>query len=122
MKKYNKILLIDDDEYMNFYNKIVLNKSGVANEIIDFQSATEALDYLKVKDDIDLILLDINMPKLDGWGFIREFKKIKKQNLEIIMLSSSVNKEDKDRSESEKLIKMFLNKPLTKEKILEFLA
>jgi len=124
MKKYNRILLIDDDEHINFYNKIMLTKANASDDIIAFECATKALDFIKYDEVVDLILLDINMPKINGWGFLAEFEKLnddKKKAIKIIMLSSSVNHDDKKKAEANTYVCKFLNKPLQKDAIAQIL-
>ncbi|MCJ7772599.1 MAG: response regulator, partial [Desulfobacterales bacterium] len=71
MKKYNLVLLIDDNEIDNFVAKKVIEKSGFAEKVITVQSARYALDYLNTEssseDELpDIIFLDIGMPEMDG--------------------------------------------------------
>ncbi len=71
--KLNCIMLIDDNEDDNFFHSRVIQKNSLANNVIVMPSALEALGYLKLKDQQrikpDLILLDINMPGMNGWEF-----------------------------------------------------
>src|ERR1700750_2590044 len=86
MKRLNCVLLIDDDEPTNFLNKMTLEQAGCTRIIRVAQSGQEALDYLRNcgpadGDDPsepcpDLIFLDINMPAMDGWEFLRRYKQL----------------------------------------------
>ncbi len=124
MNSIERIILIDDDPDTSFYNKLILEQEEVAKEILIFEECEEALEYLENGFEIvDLILLDINMPKLNGWQFLERFEKLKKRiesSIVIIMLSSSVNNDDINKSKKNNLVKGFINKPLNQEKIKEF--
>ncbi|PQJ75630.1 response regulator [Polaribacter gangjinensis] len=129
MKKLDTILLIDDDPATNFLHKYVLQKESCAENIVSFQSAEEALEYIKdtIKNGFhfpELIFLDINMPRMNGWEFIEEYNKISKQNKIskiVVMLTTSLDTKDREKAESIKEINEFLSKPLTPEKIHQVL-
>ena len=85
MKKSN-ILLVDDDEIYLFVTKKLLNSLSDDLIVNSFTDGEQALEYvhLCLSENVNLpeiILLDINMPYLDGWGFLSEFKKIKPKTL-----------------------------------------
>ena len=126
MKTLERIMLVDDDTYTNLYNKIILEKASVAKEVTEFQNGKEALQYLEQGGNhVDLILLDINMPIMNGWQFLEEYEKLsdtKKATIMVIMLTSSVNYDDKKKAEKLDFIKKFINKPLDDDKIKEIMA
>ncbi len=77
----NCILLIDDHEPTNFLNKFLLQEDGFAAKVVTTENGREALDYLErvsnnQADRPDLILLDLNMPVMDGWQFLEAYQKI----------------------------------------------
>ncbi len=117
MSKFNCVLLIDDDEPTNFLNKLTLKKHGCADTIISVFDGQQALNYLNEhegNDFPDLILLDINMPLMNGWEFLEEYERMdffKKPPL-IIMLTTSVNPDDEEKSKKYKSISGFMHKPL----------
>ena len=120
MKKLN-ILLVEDDRATNFINKYVIEKEDCTKHIQVSENGLEALEFLKlgIKDSHllpDLILLDINMPIINGWEFLEAYKKLNFDNkiIIIIMLSSSVNPDDRNKAETIKEVSDFLNKPLNK--------
>ncbi|MGI8891907.1 MAG: response regulator [Bacteroidia bacterium] len=116
--KYSKVLLIDDNTIDNFVNKKLLEMTGFATEVLVYESAVAALEYLKKekKDRLpDVIFLDIMMPVMDGFTFLDEFEKLGKdyERSKIIMLSTSESFQDLNRANKNKLVQKFLNKPLT---------
>jgi CheY-like chemotaxis protein len=150
MKQLNCILLIDDDEPTNFLNKMTLEQSGCVRHIRIAQSGQAALDYLRGgkpglpgsdqegwggtgskpgnADNCprpDLIFLDINMPAMDGWEFLTQYRvlpKEKKADTVLIMLTTSLNPDDEKRTLAIPEISGFENKPLnqaTLQRLLE---
>jgi CheY-like chemotaxis protein len=123
-------MLIDDNKDDNFYHKRVITKNGAADVVVIKESGAEALQYLK-KDQQDglyshpdLIFLDINMPGMNGWEFIEEYKKLYKEfqsKMVVVMLTTSENPDDKALARSEEIIADFRTKPLTKEMLDEIL-
>ena len=125
--KINNILLVDDDEIVNFINKTVISRTVETDTITISRDGLEAIDYLKNNMDSsipDLIMLDINMPRMDGWQFLEEYKNIKqdfKKTPVIVMLSSSNNPVEMDKARNSGEIAAFKNKPLTIEKFQEII-
>ena len=126
-------MLIDDNFIDNFVHKKLLESMKIANNFLEFTKPKEAIEYIKLfncfaqkpnKNFVDLILLDINMPIMDGWSFVEEYKKacnnIKPKTI-ILLLSSSSNEEDIQRSRDDVFISGFIQKPLTKEKLVSCL-
>ena len=128
-KKVNCIMLIDDNPDDNYIHERVIKKNGAAEIVIAKESALLALDYLKAKSNHeyihpDLILLDINMPGMDGWEFLEEYKKLDKElqsKMVVIMLTTSENPEDKAFAQTQNILADFYSKPLTKEMLNEIL-
>lgn len=118
------ILLIDDDVATNFINKKVVNRADIEAEIKVVQSGEEALQYLSSTGPYlglqnpmpGLILLDINMPVMNGWEFLdtflQEVKAAQQAKIKVIMLTSSVNPEDTAKAERREEVAGILSKPL----------
>ncbi|MCE3258994.1 MAG: response regulator [Bacteroidetes bacterium] len=115
MKKLKCILLIDDDEDDNFFHHIAIKEANVTEKVVIAESGFKALELLRNNlVSPDLIFLDINMPKMNGWEFLEEYKKLDSSNstARIIMLSTSVNPHDKERSRDFVQVMDFRTKPL----------
>lgn len=125
-----QILLVDDDDVTNFLSKEMLRLYMSSPKIDIALNGQEAVDYLIARahdpDSLpNLILLDINMPVMDGWDFLAEFDKIKGKGFEkinIIMFTSSVYYEDIDRARTYASVQNIYSKPLDEEKIKEIIA
>lgn len=123
-KKLDRILLVDDDDAVNFYHKIILEEEGIARWIDIKDTSEHALDWLKHHRLPDLILLDLNMPKMDGWGFIQEYRKLPKKSQNrciIVIVSSSANPDDKQRAKETEDVAAFYSKPLTADIVQEIM-
>lgn len=129
----NCILLVDDDMATNFINKKILQKNNIANHINVALNGKEAIDYLCKQGkfestDIEqpqLILLDINMPVMDGWEFIESYQNLNFENKDkivIVMLSSSFNPADKAKAESINELSAFQQKPMSKEALIKIVV
>src|SRR5687768_7642245 len=95
-KKLNCIMLVDDNHDDNFFHERAIKKNNLESIVITKNSGKEALEYLKSKTDphSDLIFLDINMPGMNGWEFLKEYNLLDKElqsGAVIIMLTTSDN-------------------------------
>lgn len=130
MKQLNLILLVDDDETTNFINNRTLVKAGIAREIQIYTDAEEALVYLEqaqagAAEIPELILLDVKMPKMDGFEFLAEYQKLKLNeslSTKIMMLTSSASFYDLKRMEQFSEVKRHYSKPLSVHDVKELLS
>ena len=119
----NRILLVDDDEATNFIHATMIKRACELVEIQTVSNGRDALDYLTCRGKFtslsaypnpDIIFLDLNMPGMDGWDFMKEYNQLPgNQQGKVLraMLTTGLNKVDVLRAHS--LNMGFLNKPLT---------
>jgi CheY-like chemotaxis protein len=129
--KLNCILLVDDDEPTNFLNQMVLEELNITKHIQIAQNGQEALSYLAKTGSGDkgfplpeLILLDINMPAMNGWEFLQHYAQLpetQKANVVIVMLTTSLNPDDRSKAEEISEVTGFETKPMTADKIRHLL-
>lgn len=120
-KQLNCVLLIDDNEDDNFYHELVLRETGITKQIHVSETALKALKFLETTSTVpELIFLDINMPKLNGWEFLDRYRQLdaeRKARVVIIMLTTSTNPADKKRADAIPEVNGFECKPLTHEMV-----
>lgn len=118
--KVKKILLVDDSQPFNFLTKQTLKKAIEGCQVDEVLNGQAAIKYLNAAADCpDVILLDLNMPVMDGFEFLREFEKRGKclNNSKVFILTSSVLEEDKQAALANKYVKGYFDKPLGPEHI-----
>jgi CheY-like chemotaxis protein len=117
------ICIIDDEEINHLIVKTIIKRLDIQTHFLPFNNGEEAITALKQLSVSnvelpDIILLDINMPVMDGWEFLNNFIKIKPQidkKIEIYILSSSSASEDINKSKSYAEISGYLCKPIAAE-------
>jgi CheY-like chemotaxis protein len=119
-----KILIIDDDEINNLIcTKVIKDYSPIAT-VDSVTSGSKGLDYLNdvmqnsAEELPDLIFLDINMPAMNGWDFIREYRKINSsmnKEIKLFVLTSSQYYQDSELAEQYVEVQKLITKPLTSE-------
>ena len=127
LKVKNKvIMLIDDNGIDNFINEKVVKQNNFTKDVSVHSSAKSAMELLKNLDKTDenvlfdlvpsYIFLDINMPILDGFYFLDEFELLSrkiKSRIKIVMLTSFINPEEKEKFYSYERTMKCLSKPLS---------
>lgn len=119
MKKLKEIVIIDDDAVSNFLTEQLIVSDIVGISVKSFTEPYAGLTYLTNNltgnEFKTLLLLDINMPIMDGWEFLKLFEEcpsVIKEKAVILMFSSSINPVDHELAESNPLVGGFVTKPL----------
>jgi CheY-like chemotaxis protein len=121
------IWVVDDDPIYQIIMKKIILKSNIFSSAYSFTNGKEAIDSLKqiiLKDEKipDIILLDIEMPILDGWGFMDEMTILKSRidvPIQIYISSSSIAIEDKERAKNNCGILGYMCKPVTLDDLIK---
>ena len=118
---YRKILVIDDNPVDLLICRKIIESAALAGEIVGQDSGSSALDYLAatpVDERPEVIFLDLNMPVLDGFGFLKALEnspQLLPNGCQIYILSSSDNPQDRSRAVQSRYVKNYLTKPLSRE-------
>lgn len=128
--KMSKVFIIDDDPIHQRIAQIMIAKHELFDEYKSYMEAELALSYLKenVANTLglpDVILLDLNMPVVDGWDFLESFQKFQAElskSIRIFIVTSSVDEKDKLRSQTFSFVKGFISKPLSPDIIRSTIA
>jgi CheY-like chemotaxis protein len=122
----NKITyIIDDDKLSVKLVSMLIAKNEFCEKINPFFSPQVALEELKKncienKNMPDAILLDLNMPVMDGWQFLDEFNDLPIQKeISIFIMTSSIDPADIDMVKNYKMVKSYIMKPINAEKLKE---
>ena len=124
--KFDRVLLIDDNDIDNFINERMITTNQFSKMVVVKNSGESALQFLRDnsdKPDIlpQIIFLDLNMPVMDGFGFLEAYENLPESILttcKVIVLSSSISPEDINRASTNQYVVKYVNKPLN-EKYLD---
>jgi len=125
--KLNTVMLVDDNDADLLYTRIVLEHAGVCERVLSFGSGPEALEHLRRAGGagIDAILLDINMPEMDGFEFLQAYETLPESaraGAVVVMLSASPNPRDRERALRFASVRKFVVKPIDLVQAEELLA
>jgi CheY-like chemotaxis protein len=114
-----KILLVDDDMRNVFALTHILSEHGF--EVVQADNGITALERLEEMNDIDLVLMDVMMPEMDGYTATRKIRESKKhKDLPVIILTAKAMKEDKEKA-FESGASDYLTKPVDIDKMLSLI-
>lgn len=120
--KLESILLVDDDHITNFIHQKIIDSLKCTEHMKVAKNGKEAIAYLSQESSKfpDLIFLDINMPKMNGWEFLEAYEQLSKDSGNksiIVILTTSQNPDDFEKAKSNPHVNLIENKPLTKDMI-----
>ena len=129
MKTIDTLALIDDDETYRFIAKHTIMNLNIVDRLKIFSNGKEAIDYLhsKLHDPSqlpDVILLDLNMPVMDGWDFLERYLMLEPRigkKIHIYIVTSSVDPVDVERANRINAVTDYFVKPLTRDKLVSIL-
>ncbi|MCC6817620.1 MAG: response regulator [Bacteroidia bacterium] len=121
--KVDLAYIIDDDEVIIYLTQLLVKNVDFCERLSSFTSAEQAMESLLEaiktgKDVPSVILIDLNMPIKDGWVFLDELSALNiQQNIPVFIFTSSINPVDMERALSYKIVKDYIIKPLTIQKV-----
>ncbi len=125
-RKFRRVVLVDDNRASNFLHQCLLEELSLTDEIVVLHNGRQALDYFTTQgqgqsepDGQDLILLDVNMPVMNGWELLHELEHTNGEYLRrnaVVMLTSYTHEIDAARAR-QLTIKGYLEKPLDEQKV-----
>lgn len=127
MSEKRDFIIIDDSKLDCFIAEKMIQNTGMAGQIRSFNAAREALEYIKNSSpsiNLSIVIIDIQMPLMNGFEFIEEFEKLPdnvQSRYVIFVLSSSANKKDFNRISNYKSVKHLLNKPIKSQVLIDML-
>ncbi|MBL0917162.1 MAG: response regulator [Hydrogenophaga sp.] len=121
-----RVMMVDDNDSDLLYTRVTLQRCGEPCEALAFERAQDALDHLRQTPDhgVRLILLDINMPVMDGFAFLDAFQALgpaQRGGAVVAMLSSSSDPADRSRALAYSGVAGYLTKPLDRAEAAELL-
>ena len=128
MKKIKCACVIDDDPICTYWTKKMMDELMFSEDILIFENGQDAIEGLKNiiargEQLPEVILLDLNMPIMDGWQFLESYRQVKPgKSPTIYMVSSSVAPEDVERARQTSEINDYIVKPITRDKLGEALS
>lgn len=115
--KLQQIIVVDDSDADLLYTRIILERAEVADSVLTFGTGMEALDFLQQPEghEVDVILLDINMPEMSGFEFLQAYERLhesQRARAVVVMLTSSPDPGDKQRAFGFGCVRHYVVKPL----------
>ena len=132
MSKKRCACIIDDDKIYAYGVKKIIDKHQLSNSILIFENGEEAIHklrnlHLSGKTLPDVILLDIDMPKMNGWEFLTEFQQLRSEidkKIDIFVISSKIDKVNADiyKYEWNEKVSDYISKPIKAEDLVQIMV
>jgi CheY-like chemotaxis protein len=125
-----QVYLIDDDEVFVFLTKKLIERTHEDVALTVFTNGQDAIEHLKTIADNpeqlpDMILLDLNMPVMDGWGFLEAYETITfadPNKINLYIVTSSISPYEVERAKHISVVKEFIVKPMVKDKFINLIG
>jgi CheY-like chemotaxis protein len=130
-KSISHFIIVDDDHINQALSRMLIKLANERADIKAFTFPAEAFKYISGKNTknvsgtCSIVLLDLNMPVMNGWEFLERFEQLDekiKNQFKIYIHTSSSDPRDKDRASADKNVVDYIVKPLTREVILKLLS
>jgi CheY-like chemotaxis protein len=127
MNKVDELCIIDDDPIFVMIIRKLVQSLGFCKAVLVFKNGQEAVsgltEILESGESMpDIIFLDLNMPKMNGWEFLDLFsKKLIEMDISVFIISSSINFQDSDKSRSYSCVLDYVVKPIDQDKLSNIL-
>ena len=124
MPKLSFVLIVDDDETSNYLTELFLEEFGICDKMRTLLNGQQAVQFFLENNDEypELVLLDINMPLMNGFEFLEWWEKNNRQGkTKFAMLTTSIRREDQKQARKYKDVIGYIEKPIVKQKIIELI-
>ena len=113
----SQIIIVDDNAGVLFLHELMVRESGMPGNIETFDGAEKGLSFLRNRLESGqelLVFLDINMPAMSGWDFLEKLEELEyTENVHVVMVTSSVNRSDREKSGRYRHVVDYIEKPLS---------
>jgi len=113
------VMIVDDDASVQFFHSVIVSLSGLSADPLTFGSGREACNYLDQhcqSKDTYLVLLDINMPVMNGWELLDNIsKKAYHHQVKVVIVTSSVDRADHEKANCYQMVTQVVEKPISEE-------
>ena len=123
MKNNPEVIIVEDNELIQFLHREIVSMAGMGEKVPAFANGKDGLFYLYQRANPDepiLVLLDINMPVMNGWDFLDALPKMRKNELVYVaVITSSVDILDRKKAFSYPHVIDFLEKPINEKQLIK---
>ncbi|HET9978406.1 MAG TPA: response regulator [Burkholderiaceae bacterium] len=125
--KLREVLVLDDSDADLLYSRLMVEAAGVAGKVSTFETGPEVLAYLQRAEghQVDLILLDINMPEMNGFEFLDAYQRLhraQQARAVVVMLTNSPDPAERARAQSFDCVKGYVVKPIDRAAVAGLVA
>jgi CheY-like chemotaxis protein len=118
-----KIMVVDDDEVVLFLHREILEQCNIPFPSVCFNSARQALSEILLDEGGNtwLVLLDINMPVMNGWDLLEELQKEKSKKVYVVIVTSSIDPDDREKAKKYNQVIDYFEKPISPESVINLM-